>query len=694
MILLNLPWHDLAVPLTAPAVLKGIAESHGYKIKTWDSNLDLFQKFCNSDKKKYSELEEYFITDTEKHKELIYKFYQWLIDEIKKEKFNYIGFGVFSVFTQRSTYELIELINKQIPSVKIVLGGKGLEAHLHSSIFNRFSNLEKMLKFNNIIKKQFPNVINIIGEGEDAIIDLLSGNHNNIDQWNEAKSNTLEYPFSNFDDYKLTSYLPPNGVYQIPVISSKGCVRDCDFCDVGVVYKKFQSKTGKRLAEEMIFLFNKYKINNFSISDSIMNGNVKSLKEMIDELIKFNLDKSENDKIKWNGNWISRPAGSFKPEFYKKLQLSGCESLTIGAESGSDHVLEAMNKKTNVAGLYYDLEHFQKNNIKCVLNSIIGHWSEEYSHFIEHLTMLIKFIPYYANNTIVSLHLGGGFSLLKDTPADKNFHENKIHKIGDNFSYLWWSEKNPSLNMKARVARLYIIYKIMIENNIVIDHCNNFLTILKNRLINKKEEIKKFESNVIGDRKITECPSIINMDNWSEIFNSIVLEQFPKSTLEINLEANASYDNPEFKVSLNDEILYNDKINGSHKIVLEFKNSLDKKTLKFEMSNKSASDTIVDSNGNIIKDKNIIFKSVIIDGCDIFKQEHFWFNVMNHYDNGEKLKIGRPGLYSNGSIEFDFNSLFLVDYFKSMKFESPYLNHDNKLLNDIIEDIRLLINNF
>ena len=55
MLLVNLPWADLQVPYCAPAVLKGIAESAGFKIQTHDFNIDFKFQFCKNDQERFEE---------------------------------------------------------------------------------------------------------------------------------------------------------------------------------------------------------------------------------------------------------------------------------------------------------------------------------------------------------------------------------------------------------------------------------------------------------------------------------------------------------------------------------------------------------------------------------------------------------------------------------------------------------------
>jgi tRNA A37 methylthiotransferase MiaB len=690
MLLLTIPYDDLVSPPTAPAVLKGIAESHGYKIKAWDTNIDLKNHFCDGDRFDYLSTSTYF-TNTSEPTERIEKFYQWVVDFIGRQEFRYLGISVFTLLSHKATFELIPRILKKYPDIKIVLGGKGLSTSPHVSISHKISSIDKISNFDKLIKKNFPQVMQIVGEGEDAIIDLFSGNHSEIsEEWNVAKNDKLIYPFSNFDDYRFYDYSGESetGIIQLPVISSKGCVRSCDFCDVGVIFKKFQSKSGTLLAEEMIYLGNKYNIYRFSMTDSIANGNMKSLREMVDKLSKYNDAVSNEKKIQWAANWISRPYGSIKEEFYDALAKSGCSSLVIGAESGSNYVLEKMNKKTNVEGLYFDAEQFNRVGIQFSINNITAHWSERYEDFLQSLDMFIKFGPYFANKTMTSLSVGTGFSVLKGTPADVEFERNGIHTNDENFSLLWWSEKNPALTIKAKLARLLVVYSLVTNYNIPSNYIFVKLTQLLEELKVDDEKVKKFVDEFNRLENIEYCKSIDLVDDPYKFVCNRTIEIYPESTIEIDLVGNACNGSPIFTVSVGDDILFNQEVLGRQSLKLTYKNSLDTRKLKFCMSGKNdLFDTILDDNNNIIEDKNIKFFSIKIDGQDVYNDLHFWFNQTSHYQNDILLPIGTDGLYKNGSIEFELNHVFWVCYLQKCKPVEYLMCKDNTSNAEILEKI-------
>ena len=73
----------------------------------------------------------------------------------------------------------------------------------------------------------------IVGEGEDKLVSLLQQSISN----SYSLDDLYNVPISNFDDYNLKDYLYVNEIL-LPVTGSKGCVRQCTFCDIPTKFGK------------------------------------------------------------------------------------------------------------------------------------------------------------------------------------------------------------------------------------------------------------------------------------------------------------------------------------------------------------------------------------------------------------------------------------------------------------------------
>lgn len=85
--------------------------------------------------------------------------------------------------------------------------------------------------------------------------------------------------------------------------------------------------------------------------------------------------------------------------------------------------------------MHYELAELGKNGIQYNLNSVVAHWSEKYEDFLDHITMVLKLGPRYAENSVSEMMLGGGFSLLPNTPAADGYADNHLTSTPDSFSF-------------------------------------------------------------------------------------------------------------------------------------------------------------------------------------------------------------------------------------------------------------------
>jgi len=691
MLLLSIPWWDMQVMPCGPSVLKGITSAHGFNLKILDCNSILKYNFCNGDQTKFLSLENYFCFASNHQPELITKYYNYIIDHIvdlsNRRKIKFIGISVFSVYTQKAALDIINQLKHKL-DIPIVVGGRGLTTKSNISIHKNLSPSEKLINFSDILKKR--KLVNYVieGDGEDSIIDLLSGNFDNtyVGKYTN-KSTRLEYPFSNFDDYNFDHYKQYNTV-QLPVISSKGCVRSCDFCDVAAQMAKFQSKEGTRLAEEMIFLSNKYNVTEFASADSIGNGNLKELRKTVSALIEYNNKVEDSKKIQWTANWICRPRNSIKADFFDLLKQSGCKSLTIGAEHGSDRVLEAMDKKTNVDGFHYEMEQLDRVGIQFGYNNIIAHWSEEFVDFVDLIKLWIRTGKYIANRTVSHMHVSI-FAALDNTPATNNNNLNQLVRADDNFTLLWYSKKNPTLTLKTRLIRYLILLEISIDWNFPIENIASRIILLNDYISNDDEILRcnNFFESVIDPEDNIECIQTQDLSNNIKFYtDQLISESYPTTELVLMVSAESVNGNPCLQIIHCDTIVYEQDLpDGNHEIKLQLLNNFQNTTgLKFRLTNKGLHDTLVNDQGAIIKDKCIKFEKIILDGIDLLST-----NVEFYYKYNSS-----PGLYSS---ESDITIPYEAPFWKHFLKNTPnYANWDNKRniesVNLLIQDVKRKIN--
>jgi hypothetical protein len=497
IIFCELPYSDVDQVYSAPAILKSIVIANGYTSKSRDFGVELF-KMCGSDPVYFNRLQQYFMSPGDpldaEQRALLDKFYDSMILFFKENPSKYIGFSIFSYLTHKCTLELITRLKSEGIDSKIVVGGRGAKSVAYSSVRTAMNikGMEKINPYGQVLKDRGLVDYVVLGDGEDAILDVL---RNNVKE-QEYRAETFQYPIPDYSDYNFNDYLWKNGEVSFPITGSRGCVRKCDFCDIGEHFGKYKFRSGQDVAREMLMIQKEYGFSKFQFTDSLVNGGLRPLEEFCTVIAEHN-EKNPDLKIKWNGQYICRESRFMPERLYDLMSRSGAEGITIGAESGSDHVLEAMDKKTTAGALLDELEMFRKYNITAVLLMFVGHWRETHEDFVEHCRFLTKLLPYFRSGTLSAVSLGVTAGVLDGTPSMKDVESGDIIRSEFDREWVWFAKYNPTNTYKERIWRRLVASRICRELGYPIDNELAHLGDISQRLKLNSDKINEFFREVL-----------------------------------------------------------------------------------------------------------------------------------------------------------------------------------------------------
>lgn len=497
IIFCELPYSDVDQVYSAPAILKGIAIANGYTSKSKDFGIELF-KMCNRDSVYFNKLQQYFMAPNnpldEEQCEILEKFYDHMITFFKENPSKYIGISIFTYLTHKCTLDLIIRLRQEGIDSKLVVGGRGAKNVPYSSVreIMGIKGLEKIQPFGQVLKARGLIDIVVMGDGEDAILDVLRGQDTEM----EYRAETFEYPIPDYEDYNFNDYLWKNGEVSFPITGSRGCVRKCDFCDIAEHFGKYKYRSGENVAREMLLIQEKYGFSKFIFTDSLVNGGLKPLEDFCKVIAKHNEENPEK-RIKWTGQYVCRESRFMPERLYNLMARSGAEGITIGAESGSDHVLEAMSKKTTSGALLEELEMFRKYGITATLLMFIGHWRETHDDFIDHCRWLTKLLPYVRSGTVSAVSLGVPAGVLDGTPAMEDVKSGDIIRSDFDHEWVWFAKYNPTNTYKERTWRRLVASRICRELGYPIDNELPHLGDINLRLELHSEKINEFYREVL-----------------------------------------------------------------------------------------------------------------------------------------------------------------------------------------------------
>ena len=656
IIFCSIPYSDLDHIYSAPAILKGIVKQAKFTAKTIDFGI-LLLKLCNRNLTLFHNIQNYFISDfkgTEEEEKIFNLWQQEILLFFKNNPSKFIAFSAISYMQHKTIIMLIAFLKKNKINSKFVIGGRGTKASPWS-ILNLGQEHDNQTFGDYCLTKNIADYV-IIGDGEEAIFDILGGGKKVKKIVYENNEDWLYYPTPDYDDYEFDQYLFEKKTdIAFPITGSRGCVRDCDFCDVRYHFGKYQYRSGTAIANEILQINKRHGFNKFMFTDNLINGNLKSLKEFCEILAEHNKNYPEN-KIRWTGQWICRPPHQMPESLYSLIAQSGAESLTIGAESGSNAVLNHINKKTNVEALYQELDMFKKYNLRAFLLTFTGHWDESWENFIEHCRMFINLLPHVRSTTITAISLGIPAMILEGTPAKEKVSDGIIIQAPIFKEYLFYNKRNPN-TLQERVYRRLILSLLAKKLNLPIAEEDNYLFRIFYKMEPFINEIKEFQKIYLVDGEKARH----YFYEFDEFYEKLTEEK--QINLELETESSGVNGNPTLSLYINEENYYNEVMKDGRKTISISKKLDKRKKIKIDvcMQGKKNFDTIV-HNGNIIKDKFVKINSFKINNYDLFEDYDFCKKYIKYTDKNNISKEFTKGFWENSKMSLEIDLPFVNFY--------------------------------
>ncbi|MGD0794012.1 MAG: radical SAM protein [Dehalococcoidales bacterium] len=199
-------------------------------------------------------------------------------------------------------------------------------------------------------------------EGELTMLKLASGeSYENVDGMTFKKNNQVlstgeKCPIADLDNLpvparhlldmefytRLNEIVIPNVPARVTtLITSRGCPFSCRFCANKLIYKTVRFHSVKYTIDEIYSILENYKVEALYFVDTEFLANRKRIELLCHELI----DRKLNKKFRWA---CSARVDSVNDKILKLMKKAGCFFINYGFESGSQRMLDSMNKKTTV----------------------------------------------------------------------------------------------------------------------------------------------------------------------------------------------------------------------------------------------------------------------------------------------------------------------------------------------------------
>ena len=244
-------------------------------------------------------------------------------------------------------YQIAEIVKQQNESIHVVLGG------IHPTVMP-----EQTIK-----ECQAIDFI-VVGEGEETFYRLilaLKEESNCFSQigglWyrqahkieNTSKRNliadldTIPFPARDLYDLHLYRSAPTKKVSDensTPILTHRGCPYNCIHCPSKTIWDQtIRYRSTENVLREIEICIHKYGLQEFNFFDDTFTINRQRVVEICEKILDHRL----------NIYWICfARTNTIDEELVKIMKAAGCRKISFGFESGDQHILDLMRKKTTI----------------------------------------------------------------------------------------------------------------------------------------------------------------------------------------------------------------------------------------------------------------------------------------------------------------------------------------------------------
>lgn len=288
----------------------------------------------------------------------------------------------------------------------------------------------------------------VIAEGEVTIVELLDAvghgksveNVDGIIYWKNGELirtnprnfindlDVLPFPAwdllpSLTDPYRL-SVVGTTDSKSTSLLTSRGCPCRCTFCDVGGVGNKVRAFSSNYVIGMIEHLKDNYGISDFLFYDDAFTTRKKRTIEICSEIIRKKL------KISWS---CCARVDCVSPEMLRLMKAAGCWQIEYGIESGSQQILDFMQKKITLNQVRQALKWTKSAGITSRGNFIFGYLNDTKDTLEETIRFALDIDLDYFQQTFLSPFPGSEIYSVAEQYGSFDKDPQKMNNITINF---------------------------------------------------------------------------------------------------------------------------------------------------------------------------------------------------------------------------------------------------------------------
>lgn len=256
-----------------------------------------------------------------------------------------------------------------------------------------------LLELVNSISKSENNLMNIPG------LAFKTGNATVKTQKRNVLRELDSLPLPAWDLIDLEPYrkmwLKHAGYFSMNMSTTRGCPFKCNWCAKPIYGNRYNSRSPQHVVQELKMLKEKYQFDHIWFCDDIFGLKPGWVHEFADLI--------EKEGLKFKYKIQARVDLMLHENYVRDLARSGCDMVWMGAESGSQKILDAMDKGISIEQIHKATRLLKENNIKPCFFIQFGYLDETSEDIQLTIKMINKLLPYEIGVSVSYPLPGTGF---------------------------------------------------------------------------------------------------------------------------------------------------------------------------------------------------------------------------------------------------------------------------------------------
>lgn len=176
-----------------------------------------------------------------------------------------------------------------------------------------------------------------------------------------------------------------NGYFTLNVATTRGCPFKCNWCAKPIYGNRYNSRSPENVVKELIYLRDNFHFDYIWFCDDIFGlspGWVEEFSQIVDK-----------SQLPLRYKIQSRADLLVQENYIAALSKSGCDCVWMGAESGSQKILDAMDKGTTIEQIKQSNALLRKHGIKTAFFLQFGYPGETAEDIEKTITLLNDCLP-------------------------------------------------------------------------------------------------------------------------------------------------------------------------------------------------------------------------------------------------------------------------------------------------------------